>query len=161
MITPPVPVGFSFPVHPKHLTKPCHNLGGYTVVEDHEAGILIIGYKEVNLFEHGISEVRIMPVDTNHILMNKRPSVPEEDRATSVHWAFEYEPDQIVYFVSFATSTWVFNNPQDAFGMAALIVDVKRHALLEYLNTMHPIGTSQPDEESCAEEDACQSAPTE
>jgi hypothetical protein len=134
MITPPVSVGFSFPVHPKHLTKPCHNLGGYTVVEDHEVGILIIGYREFNLFEHGVGEVKIIPIDTNHIPTVALDSIEESDRGTSIFWTFDYEPDQIVYFVTFADGTWVFNSAQDAFSMMALIVDVKRHGLQEHIN---------------------------
>lgn len=153
MITPPVPVGFSFPVHPKHLAKPCYNIGGYTVVNDHEAGILIIGYREFNLFEHGVSEVKIIPIDTKHVMEVSRPSVAEDEQATSVFWAFDYEPNSIVYFVIYADATWVFNEAQTAFSMMALIVDVKRHGLQEYINI-----NSKPD---TGEDTECQSAPIE
>lgn len=154
MITPPVPVGFSFPVHPQHLTKPCHNLGGYTIIEDSEQGIIISGYRELNLFAASVTEVRIIPMDTNYVLDVLRPTIEEADRNTSIYWTFDYEPNQIIYYVTYADGTWVFYDKHAAISLLNLIVDVKRHGIQEHLNTLVTSDTESG-------EDACQSAPTE
>ena len=134
MITePPVPVGYSFPVDVKYLSKPCHDLGGYTVVEDEDQGILIIGYKETNIFTQPIGQVSVTPVDTRRILNTLRDETPEDQRATSIYWTFDYEPESIVFFVTYGDATWVFNDMQNAFSLAALIVQIKTQALSEYL----------------------------
>lgn len=118
-------------VDERHKKFKTFTLGQYTVIENHDEGIIISGGHEINLFQLPIGKVSIGFFDIDGIEDKMERS--EGSEVTTIFDVYEFEKGRIYYTVSFNKYQWVFEEYIEAMYMAKIIYDVKLNGLKEHL----------------------------
>ena len=109
-------IGHDFDIPEKYKNTEILDIGGYKVISDFEAGVLIKGNRVINLFKEPISACGIIPMDA-------------EMQESLIDFPFEIETHQLVYQVSFNENAWYFTDKNIAFELINLITNIKEFAL--------------------------------
>jgi len=92
------------------------DIGGYKVIPSCDKGVLIQGFRTVNLFDLPIGSISIIPLD-------------EDGMSKIENFPFEIEKHHLVYSVGYSDFAWYFNKREEAYGLMDIILQVKENAL--------------------------------
>lgn len=126
-------VGYNWPVDERHKKFHQEKIGGYTVIQNFNEGVIVSGGREVNLFNENIGPVSIDFFEIG-TLTEHYPSVLEDGEIhQTIHSVYKFEIGKIYFTVSFSGYQWVFSSLDEANQMASVIFSTKFTGFVDYI----------------------------